>query len=82
MINRRKLVIGLGAGALAAPFASFAQSQTAKVARIGYVGLSSTSSYAGGAEALWTGLRDLGYVEGKNLVIEARRADGKNERLG
>jgi putative ABC transport system substrate-binding protein len=81
MINRRKLVIALGAAALGAPFVSFAQSQAAKVARIGYLGLSSTSSYAGGVEALRASLRDLGYVEGKNLVIESRWAEGKNDRL-
>jgi putative ABC transport system substrate-binding protein len=79
--NRRKLLVALGAGALAAPFVSFAQPQTAKVARIGYLGLSSTSSYAGGVEALRASLRDLGYVEGKNLVMESRWAEGNNDRL-
>jgi putative ABC transport system substrate-binding protein len=78
---RRKLLVALGAGAFAAPLRSFAQRQAAKVARIGYLGLSSTSSYAGGVEALRSSLSDLGYVEGKNLVIESRWADGKNDRL-
>lgn len=81
MNTRRKLLVAVGAGALTALLASFAQSQTAKVARIGYLGLSSTSSYAGGVEALRARLRDLGYVEGKNLVIESRWAEGKNDRL-
>lgn len=78
---RRKLVVTLGAGVLATPYSSFAQAQPAKLARIGYLGLSSTSSYAGGVEALRTSLRDLGYVEGRNLVIESRFAEGKNDRL-
>ena len=80
MNNRRKLVIALGAGALIAPLASFAQQQ-GKVWRIGYLGPTSASGFALQMEALRAGLRDLGYVEGKNLVIETRWADGKYERL-
>lgn len=81
MNKRRKLFIALGAGALTAPLRSFAQPQPATVARIGYLGLSSTSNYAGGLEALRASLRDLGYVEGKNLVLESRSSEGKNDRL-
>jgi putative ABC transport system substrate-binding protein len=81
MTARREVLVALGAGALATPLALFAQQQPAKLARIGYLGLSSTSSYAGGIEALRAGLRDLGYVENKNLVIESRWAEGKSDRL-
>src|SRR5437773_2753579 len=62
--------------------ASFAEAQLpTKVPRIGY--LSSTSSSAGSSriEAFRQGLRELGYVEGKNLVIEWRYAEGKLDRL-
>jgi len=70
----------LGALALlAAPLAAEAQ-QAAKVARIGYL----SPNLATGPhlrEAFRQGLRDLGYVEGRNLVIEYRDAEGKVERL-
>ena len=78
MNNRRKLLFALGAGALAAPLGSFAQQQ-GKVWRVGFLGTSTASGYA--PEALRAGLRELGYVDGKNLVIEWRFAEGKNERL-
>ena len=78
--NRRRLLIALGAGALAAPYASFAQQQ-GKVRRIGFLGAISASGYASQMEGFRSGLRDFGYVEGKNLVVEYRWAEGKYERL-
>jgi len=71
----------LGASALAAPLVSSAQQPTAKVARIGFLGADSASSWSSLVQALREGLRDLGYVEGKNTVIDFRWAEGKNERL-
>src|SRR5258708_39006264 len=79
MNNRRRLVIALGAGAFAAPLACFAQQQRSKVARIGV--LESTSTSANQRELLIAGMRELGYVEGKNLIIEDRWAEGRYERL-
>ena len=58
-----------------------AQAQPAKVIRIGFLGPTSAASNAGRMEALRAGLRDLGYLEGKNLVIESRWAEGKFDRL-
>jgi ABC-type uncharacterized transport system substrate-binding protein len=55
--------------------------QPAKVVRIGFLGPTSAASNVGRMEALREGLRDLGYVEGKNLVIESRWAEGKFDRL-
>ena len=81
MKTRRRLLIALGAGALAAPLACFAQQQRSKVARIGLLEGSSASSYAKWREALIAGLRELGYVEGKNIIIEYRWAEGNYERL-
>jgi putative ABC transport system substrate-binding protein len=49
-----------------------ARAQSAKIARIGYLGFGTAAGYAPRVEALRTGLRDLGYVEGKNIVIEFR----------
>jgi len=54
--------------------------QPAKVPRIGYLVISSLSGSESRAEAFRQGLRELGYVEGKNIVIEWRSADGKRER--
>lgn len=79
-MNRRNLLIALAAGALGAPFASFGQ-QPEKITRIGFLIPVSASSYASRVEALRAGLRDLGYAEGKNFVIEFRWADGKYDRL-
>jgi putative ABC transport system substrate-binding protein len=81
MNNRRKLIVALGAGALAAPFASFAQQQPAKVARIGFLGNSTAALEANLIGPFREGLRDLGYVEGRNIVIEYRWAEGKYERF-
>src|SRR5262245_46782830 len=64
---------------LFSPVAAEAQ-QAAKVARIGFlVGNLATSPHL--IAAFRQGLRDLGYVEGRNLVIEIRDADGKLERF-
>ena len=80
MNNRRKLVIALGAGALAAPFDSFAQQQR-KIVRIGYLGPTSPAKNSSQLEAFRASLRELGYEEGKNLVIEFRWAEEKYERF-
>ena len=54
--------------------------QPKKVPHIGYLVISSFSGSASRAEAFRQGLRELGYVDGKNIVIEWRSADGKRER--
>jgi len=61
MNNRRKLVIALGASALAAPLRSFAQ-QTGKTYRIGYLGGAGQAIYARLLETLRGELRARGYV--------------------
>jgi putative ABC transport system substrate-binding protein len=80
--KRRKLVIALGAGALAAPFGSLAQPQR-KVWRIGYIDFGSRQSMvdSGRYTALIEGLREHGYAEGRNFVLEAHFADGNADRL-
>jgi putative tryptophan/tyrosine transport system substrate-binding protein len=82
MNNRRKLVIALGAGALAASFGSLAQ-QKGRVWRVGFLSTSNRppSLDSGSSGAFLEGMRELGYIEGKNLAIEWRFADGKFERL-
>ncbi len=76
MTTRRQIILALGAGALGAPLAL-----AAGAARIGFLGTESAAEYAGNLDALRAGLRELGYVEGKNLSLETRWANGKNERL-
>jgi ABC-type uncharacterized transport system substrate-binding protein len=55
--------------------------QNAKIVRIGFLGPNSAASTSSRMESLRAGLRELGYVEGKNLVIESRWADGNYDRL-
>ena len=55
--------------------------QPAKIPRIGLLIGSSPSANAARIEAFRQGLRELGYVEGKNIVIEFRSAEGKFDRL-
>ena len=84
MNNRRRLLVVAGAGALALATLPDALGQRpGKVWRIGYLDLGSRQSSvdAGRYDALLSGMRELGYVEGKNLVFEARFADGNAERL-
>ncbi len=78
-MERREFLGTMTGGLLAAPLSAEAQ-QATKVARIGYL----ATNLAGnphGREAVRQGLRDLGYVEGRNVVIEYRDAEGKLERL-
>jgi putative ABC transport system substrate-binding protein len=79
---RRKLLVALGASALAAPLASFAQQQ-GKVWRVGFLTPRSRPDTldSGIFGAFRRGMRELGYVEGKSLMIEWRFADGTSERL-
>jgi putative tryptophan/tyrosine transport system substrate-binding protein len=55
--------------------------QATKIPVIGRLGASSASAEAARVEALRQGLRELGYIEGKNIVIEWRHAEGKLDRL-
>ena len=55
--------------------------QPTKVPRIGYLTVESPSAFSTRAEAFRLGLRELGYVDGKNIVIEYRYAEGKLDRL-
>jgi len=80
MNNRRRLIILMFASLLGVPLASLGQ-QPAKVARIGFLEASTPSAIAARVEAFRQGLRDLGYVEGKNVVIEYRYAEGNFDRL-
>ncbi len=70
-MRRRELIEFAGTALFAWPLVARAQQQ-AKIARLGYLGFGTPAASANRVEALRAGLRDLGYVEGKNLVIEFR----------
>ncbi len=78
-MKRREFVTLIGGAAATWPLAAGAQ-QT-KVARIGFLGLDSASSHAARLAALRAGLRDRGWLEGTNLLIEYRWAEGNYKRL-
>ena len=76
-MNRRTFLCGLTLGTLTAPLSAGAQ-QAGKVYR---VGLLSPTSQGLGVEGFREGLRTVGYIEGSNIVIEHRSAEGRLDRL-
>jgi putative ABC transport system substrate-binding protein len=77
--TRRTFITTVAGGLLAAPLAAQAQ-QAGKVYRIGLLGTASRETMAPYFKAFEEGLRELGYVEGRNMAIERRYADLKEER--
>jgi len=80
-LRKTALASILFAGALLAVAVIADARQPKTVPMIGFLSGGSRSGIADRLEAFREGLRDLGYVEGKNIVIEYRWAEGKNERL-
>ena len=78
-MNRRTFLLGSLIGFAASPAAK--AQQAGRVYRIGFLGIANASSWAGYIVALRQGLRELGYEEGKNLVIEYRWAEEDFDRL-
>ena len=79
-MRRREFIRLLGGVAATWPLAARAQ-QPGRVYRIGVLELSPAASNAANFDALRKGLRELGYVEGQNLVLDYRSADGRAERF-
>ena len=79
-MGRREFIAVLGGAAAAWPRAARAQ-QAGKVHRIGFLGSATAAGSAKPVESLRTGLREFGYVEGTNIGIEFRWAEGTYERL-
>jgi putative ABC transport system substrate-binding protein len=73
-MRRRDFIAGLGGAAVVGPRSAGAQ-QGERVRRIGYLDIGPASTRIGRIEALRTGLRDLGHVEGRNIAIEFRFAE-------
>jgi putative ABC transport system substrate-binding protein len=81
---KRREFIGLVGGTVASTMwlrAGLAQSSSAKIPRVGFLGLPSADSLPKRTEAFRTGLRDLGYHEGSDLFVEYRWADSDYGRL-
>src|SRR5213593_4017002 len=80
--SRLALVVAVILSVLCIPFAPAAQdAKPGKTARIGRLSPNSAEADMPGLEAFRKGLRDLGWVEGRDFAIEARFAEGKPERL-
>jgi putative ABC transport system substrate-binding protein len=80
VISRRAFLGTVAGGLLAAPRAAEAQ-PAGKVWRIGFIQTAAPNEMEHLTKALDEGLRELGYVEGRNVVFERRFAEGKQERL-
>jgi putative ABC transport system substrate-binding protein len=88
VISRRTFTATVTGGLLATPLAAWAQ-QPGKIYRVGLVGaaipapeMAGSEPAAAPARAFVQGLRALGYVEGQNLILERRSAEGRVERFG
>jgi putative ABC transport system substrate-binding protein len=80
-VTTRRAFLGALTGVLLpAPLAAYAQ-QSTKMSRIGFLASGASAGTAPRLETFRQGLRDLGYVEGRNIAIEYRWAEGKVERL-
>ena len=82
-MKRREFISLLGGAAAAWPLAAGAQQPTSKVFRVGFMVTGSLRSpeQRSMTDAFRQGLRERGYLEGQNIVIEYRAAEGKIERF-
>ena len=75
-MKRRDFITLFGSAAIAWPLAARAQQSVSKMPRIGIIGEAATPG-----DHFRKGLRDLGYIEGRNVTIEYRSAEGRLDRL-
>jgi putative ABC transport system substrate-binding protein len=75
-VDRRSFIGTLAAGLLAAPLAAEAQ-QTGKIYRIGFL---ANTPNARLEDVMWQGLRERGWAEGQNFILERRYSEGRNDR--
>jgi len=78
-MKRREFITLIGGSVAAWPLA--VRAQQAKIAQIGFLGAATAAGYAKLFEAFKAGLSDLGYLEGKNIVIHSRWAEENYDRL-
>lgn len=81
MMGRRVFITMVAGSILAAPLAAEAQ-QTGKVYRIGHVSMTSPEEMAPYLQAFEEGFRELGYLKGRDFIIESRSANGNPELVG
>src|SRR5262245_35835973 len=79
-MKRREFITLLGGAAAAWPLAAHAQ-QAAKLPTIAFVGGDSTDPWSNLLRAFRLGLKSTGFIEGQNVAIEYRWAEGRNEKL-
>ena len=80
--SKKAKVLGFALSALLSMLCVSAEAQQpTKIPRIGYVAPLSSTSESARIEAFKQGLRDLGYIEGKNILVEYRHADGKPDSI-
>jgi putative ABC transport system substrate-binding protein len=79
-MRRREFITLLGGAAAASPLAARAQ-QLSKPARLGYIWIGAKDSEHSTRDGLRQGLRDLGYAEGRDYILEERYADSQPDRL-
>jgi putative ABC transport system substrate-binding protein len=79
-LRRREFITLLGGAAAASPLAARAQ-QLSKPARLGYIWIGAKDSEHSTRDGLRQGLRDLGYAEGRDYILEERYADSQPDRL-
>jgi len=80
MMDRRAFIRGIAGAAVLSPVAAYAQA-TSKTRRVGVLMTTTPAAAAHIVAAFANGLKELGHVEGKNVVIEYRWAEGRRERL-
>src|SRR5436190_20874156 len=80
LMNRWTFISAVVVGVLAAQTISFAQVQS-KIWRVGMLETIPATSNAANLDAFRQGLREMGYIEGRNLMIEYRSSDGRDERF-
>lgn len=81
MTTRRNILVAIGVNVLAAPFGAFAQPQATRTFRLGVLFAGTLASSETYFRAFFDSLASFGYVEGKNLLVERRFADGRIDRL-
>src|SRR5215813_13817546 len=80
-MRRRQFITLLGGAAAAWPLAARAQ-QSGKLATIGFLGGATASAWSNWSAAFVQRLRELGWIEGRTVLIEYRWAEGRSERFG
>ena len=80
-MRRRRAVIGMLGGSLLAPLIGVRAQPATTIYRIGFLEAGAASVNRHYLDAFRSGLREFGYIEGKNVIVDARWADGRAERF-